>query len=385
MTNSIDNAQKLFDCEQYKAALEMSMDLIRNNINRKEAFIIATKSFLHRMDSPMHDEDNATFINSYKSACLLAETGEELRIIENEMAVEYQKWKARTITEHFRILERKPTINLLKDIYNTIPKYLEIPIFMILTENECINSFCERKGISREKFSQEYPSLAGPTEFSDDDISTLEYYTAQKIFNNANSKLTANADGNPEYIEMISKKILMELFTAERVAANSYSNDNCTGNIRLERLKLHAEILSFTMNAMIYPNGVPISLFLGDREDYHKQLKSIYYEIQQLDETFVIPTLPNIKGVRPQSEQPRSTVANSTSVPHSKQVANNLDQLPTGFLYFLAAINPLVGMIFCLFIKQTNPQKANTMTWVAVLSSIIGLIFIISYFSSQYA
>ena len=66
-----------------------------------------------------------------------------------------------------------------------------------------------------------------------------------------------------------------------------------------QRLKLLGEIISYTLSAMVYPNGTPMSIYVKTRTVEIEKLKKIYTEIKELDPSFEIPDLPNAEAVGP--------------------------------------------------------------------------------------
>ena len=53
---------------------------------------------------------------------------------------------------------------------------------------------------------------------------------------------------------------------------------------------------------MIYPNGKPMSLYMGNRANEVENLKEIYAEVQELDPSFEAPALPNAEAVKPAAQ-----------------------------------------------------------------------------------
>ena len=132
-----------------------------------------------------------------------------------------------------------------------------------------------------------------------EEVKTLEYETAKRIFANTQAKLSANKNGNNDFIRQVVQIVMNELLTAECIAKSSLGGEKIDPAVRCERLKLLGEIISYTLSAMVYPNGTPMSIYVKTRTVEIEKLKKIYTEIKELDPSFEIPDLPNAEAVGP--------------------------------------------------------------------------------------
>lgn len=310
MENSIQKAQALFEVKQYSPAIDMCLELIKEGRDKKDAFLIAAKSVLFCLKTPMDEDNNNTFLNTFKNACAEAKTVEEALELERDMTAAFYEWKAESIKAQLANLEKNPTLAQWKEYIPIFLGYTNLRVFIRISARNCqaVNAYCEEKGIEKkelgDKLKEEFGDKFETSEvITDEEIKTLEYETAQRIFANTQAKLSANNDGNGDFMKQVAQVITNELLTAECIATHTLPKKETNPDVRCERLMLLGEIISYLLSAMIYPNGTPMSLYMGNRADKVEELKGIYTEIKELDPSFEAPELPNVVAVEPAAAQ----------------------------------------------------------------------------------
>ena len=305
MENSIQKAQTLFEAKQYGPALDMCLALIKEGTDKKDAFLIAAKSFLFTLKTPKSEDSIETVLNTFKKACAEAKNVEEIRELERDMTAAIYEWKAKCIKSLLADLENNPTLEQWPKYYSIFPEFAKIILFVTLIPNSFIDEYCEKNGIDKKELIGKIEKESGDKYktaevITDEEIKTLEYEAVQRIFENTQQKLSANNDGNADFIKQVGRVVLNELLTAQCIASHALPKKGTNPDVRCERLMLEAKIISYTLSAMIYPNGTPMSLCMGDgRARDVEKLKGIYAEIQELDPSFVAPELPRVAAVEP--------------------------------------------------------------------------------------
>ena len=310
MENSIQKARTHFEDKEYLPALGMCLELIKAGTDKKDAFLLAAKSFLFTTKTPMDKDKISTVLNTFENACAEAKTIEEALEIERDMTATIYAWQAETIKAQLADLEKNPTLEQWKNYYSTLPEYIELILFVQLHTRNCqvTNAYCEEKGIEKKelgnKLKEEYGDRFKVSKvITNEEISSLEYETAQRVFRNIQAILSKNNDGNVEFLKRLSLVAIKGLTTAEQIAQHALPQKGQNPDVRCERLMLVAEIITYKLSAKIYPNGIPMSLFSGEgRVNEVNALKRIYAEIQELDSSFEVPKIPNAEEIKPTAQ-----------------------------------------------------------------------------------
>lgn len=309
MENSIQKAQALFEVKQYSPAIDMCLELIKEGRDKKDAFLIAAKSVLFCLKTPTDEDNNNTFLNTFKNACAEAKTVEEALELERDMTAAFYEWKAESIKAQLANLEKKPTLAQWKEYIPIFLGYTNLRVFIRISARNCqaVNAYCEEKGIEKKelgaKLKEEFGDKFETSEvITDEEIKTLEYEAAQRIFANTQEKFAENNEGNGDFMKQVVQVITNELLTAQCIVKHTLPKKGTNSDVRCERLVLLADITSYMLSAMIYPNGKPMSLYMGNRANEVENLKEIYAEVQELDPSFEPPALPNAEAVKPAAQ-----------------------------------------------------------------------------------
>ncbi len=306
MENSIQKAQTLFEVKQYGPAIDMCVELIKEGRDKKDAFMLAAKSFLFSLKTPKDEDSINTFLNTFQNACAEAKTVEEALELERDITAAIYAWEAESVKALLADLEANPTLEQWQKYYPIFPEYIKLRIFVRVHARNCqaTNAYCAENGIEKKELGNKIKEDFGDRfetskVITDEEVDTLEYETAQRIFENTQAKLSANNDGNGDFMIQVSKVIVGELLTAQCLVDHSLPKKGTNPDVRCERLMLKADITSYLLSAMIYPNGTPCSLYMGNRAGDVEKLKEIYSEIKELDPSFEAPELPNVEAVHP--------------------------------------------------------------------------------------
>lgn len=306
MENSIQNARVLFDNGQYDRAIDMCTELIEAETDRKDAFLISANSYMFAgLKTPTNEQDNEYFFKSFECACSYAETVEEAYELEREATQAFLNWKKKCVHYQLHMLESNPTMEQWGKYYPMFLKFSEMEIQIQIIARSCqpVETYCQENDISiLNLFNQLAEEFGEATDaITYEEIRELEYDTAVRVFENTQAKLAENNDGNPEFMAQVARVVLRELYMVRLLVDFHMPDEDEDPDVRCKHLRLNASITSYMLSAMIYPNGKPMSIFLGDRAKEVSDLKDMYNEIQTLDSSFVPPVLPSVEGVSPPS------------------------------------------------------------------------------------
>lgn len=306
MDMSIQQAKSLYENEDYQAAYEMANTLFKEGVEKKEAIIICIKSFLLLLPSPLYSkENNNTICSLVRKACDEAESIEEVLNIEYDIRTTIEKWKARTVTKLLEQIATNPSMKQWKEYYPIFPEFLMLDIFVGLAarESDPITKYCNENAIDAKEFGSRYPAKEIKKVLTEDEITSMEFDTSKIVFENAKDYLLECADSNAEFLRNSLPRILERFIIAQLVVDHTIPKEK--NEIWYERTLFKAEIINYTLNASVFPNGHEMSLVQGDRTSLISDLTRIYSEVKEYDDTFEEPPLPSstTKGLPSQSSQ----------------------------------------------------------------------------------
>lgn len=307
MNSNMEKAEALFKAKKFDEATDICLDLIHNETCKKEAFLLAAKCVLFSTNSPMNREKLNTVINSFGKACYETKTIEEALELEHDMLSASHEWEAKSIKAQLAILEHNPSMEQWKKYYPIFVEYIKIEMVILSVSRDCpvFETYCKEKGIEKEdlsdKLKEEFGNKYKASEvITQNEINTLEFQTAQRIFANTQASLDKNKEGNGEFIKHVADIAINRLGTAELIAKHVLDNNEITPDLHHKCMLLLAEIITYQLSAMIYPNGKAMSLLQTEniRAEYIQRLKEIYAEIQEINSSFEPPSLPDVNPVK---------------------------------------------------------------------------------------
>lgn len=313
MENSIQNARDLYESGQYKSALDMCLVLIKEGADLRDAYLIFANSYLLAgVRSPSNKKDTDFYIDTLSRACSYAETIDEAYLIEREARRAVNLWEKVCVEFNLHLLEENPTMNQWNKYIPIGMGIMTMCMTVQYAARNCavVNAYCQENSIGKADLFKQLEEKYGKAEkvVTERELGELEYNTAQRIFANTQNKLAANNDATPEYLQEVVKVVLGELYMVRLVVGCSMPDEGKDPEIRCKHLKLKAEITSYMLSAMIYPNGKPMTILSGDsRSEEISDLKAMYDEIQMLDPSFVPPELPSTPGVNQYSQSNSSS------------------------------------------------------------------------------
>ena len=301
---TLEYAQALYDSEQYTEAMSACAALLKSETDIGPAAFLGAKSLLYTITTPKDEEKKETFFSLINVACAKANAVEEIQNMEIEMSGVFYDWKAKSIKVLLAGLVVSPTFDNWKNYYPIFPEYIMMNIQMQLyfRNNDLVNHYCSEKGIEKKDYVDEFKDQIPGEVLSDSEIRTLEYETGLTIFADAQARCEADANGNPDFVTKLAEMLINALGVADLAVAHYLPKKEDDPATYCERLKSRAEIQTYELNALLYPNGTPISLIVSDRSKYIEKIKGFYAEICEMDPDFVPPELPDQAGIAPQRQ-----------------------------------------------------------------------------------
>lgn len=285
--NNIQNAKKLCELKQYEAALKMALTLYDNEIDAKEALLVAIESILGLMDTPTNDNNNSILLNTISKACENATTVEEVLAFEARVLTEFDSWHIETIKKWLRSIENSLSEKYI-DIYLTLSAEfasLRVQIIILIERCALIVSYCEDNNITREEFSVRFNlKELLPKGVSLEEEQALQYDTAVNIFEKTKAYVEENAHCNINFAKQLMDEVLPAITTARVLLEGTLPKDGFGSELRCERLRMKARILNFMCLAEIYPNGQQMYLWHNElRAKYVKEVEKIILEIKDYE------------------------------------------------------------------------------------------------------
>ncbi len=261
----IEQARRYFEAGSYADALRTCTELIKEKTEISKASLIAAKSMIFAHTDVPDDDTQKTIATSVSNACGYAESIEEAQQIEEEIYATFDIWHRQRVEADLQSLERNPTLDNWKTYFPKAPKYIMFNIMLMIASrnNKVVDEYCASQGIEKKEYGERRGTVQRQ-ELSSEEEHQMLFDTAMRIYPNTRANLEANNNGNGEFIKQVVQKYLNELLTVECMIKYSESDD-LPPAVNNERLKAEAEVTTYTLNALVYPNGQPLSLLSGDR------------------------------------------------------------------------------------------------------------------------
>ena len=302
MENRIEKAKTLYEDKNYTGAYKICAELLKARECMKDALLLSAKCLLNQFDSPLNEEHNNVFYSTVKHACNEAKTIEEVFEIELDITTTLNAWIAENVQKQLAILEKDPTLEKWGTYIKLDLEYTKMKLFtqLSLRNSPLVNDYCKEKGIEKKDYA-EMRGASLPKGISESEIHRLEYETALRTFEKTKKFLEENSDASADFVIEVTKVSNNSLLTTEQMIKYTIDNNEKDIAVKVERLKSLAEVISYILDAKIYPNGKEMSLYQTQsiREEYIEELRNIYKKIKTIDPEFIVPVLPDVEIVLP--------------------------------------------------------------------------------------
>lgn len=299
--SDISSAKMAIEEKRYNDAIQICSSLVDNGPHTTEFFSVFAQSLLLGMASPYNEEIKKAIFQSIELGADAAKTVEELCELQFGIDSAYYRWHEERIRADLNELERSPTLETWESYFRKDIPYTTFKINCRVVL--CATANYRKIKAENEDFDEilhKYDEATIDT-FPDEAQKTLEYGTGLRIFRAAQKFLENNNNLNVSAIQSIVAPILARLTVAELIINYSIPKEN--NEIAVERLKTQAECISYSLNAVVYPNGQAVSLAHGSyRTNGIDNLKKIYSRIKSIEPDFCAPSLPSAEAIQPQRQ-----------------------------------------------------------------------------------
>lgn len=305
--NSIEKAKELYESRSYYEAFDMAIALGENGEERKEALLLAAKSYIQGLPSAGHEDLNNVVLRTVSILCECVESIEELQYIEKGIFSAFYEWEARTLREKIEEVERVPTMENWKSVLPLRTEYLKLKLLLQATTRNCVfaTTYKLENDIDDKSFSKiMYECAKGGITAAE--ISTIKYETATRIFEQTKRFLSQNAHGSVAFANSIINKVVERTILAIMIVEGEIESDSVI-ETKCERTKMLAEIRRFVLGAMVYVNGTPNPVFSESyRGQVRQKINNDYMRIKGWEPGFIPPALPSVQQVSTQSSSSSS-------------------------------------------------------------------------------
>lgn len=193
-------------------------------------------------------------------------------------------------------LVNNPTFEEWKSYIKSKPTYSKIQFNIAIIFDNCsiAKQFMTENSLDVDEYQKYKPSI--PNKSTATIVDELEYKAALSIYERAILKVDEFGDANSLAVGELIRIVLQELMVSELMVKNVTPDSRGDKDVRLERLLAQAEIKNYILNAVVYPDGKPISILQSDRIKEIEELKTIYEEIKLINSEYVVPDLPSVVG-----------------------------------------------------------------------------------------
>lgn len=295
-----ENALELYNNEEYTTALTTCLKMMKESDTKFEVFLLAVKAYVH-VFNPLKDEDKKTLYQLAGYAAAKARTVEEVYDIENQAKELLQDRYLEVYKAAIELLEKEITMNSWGVIFPLPPKLMEINLMISITVGTKKKELCEAEGLSMDEASKKYSKSYSPEEGSEHDLKTLLFAAGNRIFDYIRAYFEQNNDGNTEYMQAVSSRSLEMLAVVQLVFKYCIPDEEANrDDLVLVRTKALATAAEYELNAILRPNGTPMSLIVNTdgRVKKIEELKGYYDTIRKIDPSFEEPPLPDEEGIQ---------------------------------------------------------------------------------------
>ncbi|MBQ2783054.1 MAG: hypothetical protein IJE94_07670 [Oscillospiraceae bacterium] len=301
MEAKLKRAESLYAAKKYKEAVKICLELVNEKEQVKEAWLLAAKSLLFSMGSPLNEESNKALFTTVGKAYAAATTFAEVQEIEHEVTDALNEWEEEKRKKTLVKLESNPTLDQFNEYLFQDSGYARMRISFSLETIKAIRSVPDDGTDKQERGEEKGRSKSTAEEGDVENYKLLVYETALRVFEETKKILTEKSDIHADAASNFASIVLERLLTAEAMVRFSIPKKGISAKESGERLKTFAKIITYRLDALIYPNGKALSLYLGNREEDINEIKDTYSKIKKIDPTFVAPALPSVEPITPKN------------------------------------------------------------------------------------
>lgn len=317
MSNDLLRAKTALEQKDYSKALNICTEIIQKKEDTPECYAIAAHAFLFVIDDPRSEKNQNTFGNTVTNAALGITSAEDACKLEYDLRKAINEWRSSYIRAKLEAVRAKPELKEggTLDQYNNsiVPFFYYIFILSGCLFGDMAAPYVKEVIGKTDKDAVEAlrhqyeEQLKGEDPLPDDVLYDLQVEAAMDIFERTSHFFEENNDSARDFALEVGGITRMNLMVANLLIGQSVPQEgketesDIPKSEIINRLKMQASIQEYKLNAIMRPDGKPMSLDVGEdvRRPAIGELERLYKRIQKLDQTFVIPSLPSIMGVVP--------------------------------------------------------------------------------------
>ncbi len=303
---SLSDAKRLYNRGRYVDCIEMCTELMDKNELSSEVFTLSAKSVVGLASYPIKDNEKEIILSAIKNAVGSCISVKEVFDVRYEIGMAFQKWRKEVIQKALQNLSSDFSVEGFKK-YSDI-KFISFTHALALPGNVKVTDrpdLLEKEGLGKEAAETKYIRHVDSVAF-DNEIKQMEFELVKNTFSNLVTYIENNGDGNADFCGTVATTALNCIAVLD-LLCSSFTPKEEDGlippEIIVERMFLHAQILTFKMDGMLCCYGRECSFFLGDdlRQQTYNKIKALYSSILQYDPDFQTPPMPRLYGIYPQA------------------------------------------------------------------------------------
>ena len=313
---NLSEATSLYNQGRYLDCIDKCNAIIETKEYSIEVFTLTAKAVIGQSAYPMKDNEKSLVTDCINNAVTFSKSVKEIYDVKYEIEKALQGWRKKAIA------------NSLQDLSNNFcieqyQKYIDVEFmssFGAMFISASVKSsnrpdLLEQEGIDEKSALKKYEKSLDDDAFKNE-YKQKEFEFAQNTFNNLINYVNSNRVGTAELCQEVSKVALQYTATLDLLCKHftpDPEDSKLSPETMIERLSLHAQILSYKMDGTLCCYGNDCSFYLGDdmRQETYDEIKALYAKIARYDPTFQAPPMPRLHGIYPQA--PVSSSASNSS------------------------------------------------------------------------
>lgn len=296
METTFQNALNLYEQKDYSAAADVAMKLFEGDYENKcELLVLVAKCCLDSRN--VNSISKAT--DMLKDACSFATCIEQVWDAEESFYPAFYNWRLSQYALKNAAFVANPTLDTLTAYFKLKQTLIrsEMLVMGALQLNcKMVDAFCASEGITPQEYSKNYFTPKVPVDTTASKRAELEASAAEVVFGLAKVQLGECTDVNVEFFKKTSLEVSTKLILAMALSEAAAQDKKITSEEKCKYLLLDANIVSFLLEAKMYPHGRYASIYTveDERAKYADRVKKNYEKISQINPDFDAPDVPSV-------------------------------------------------------------------------------------------
>lgn len=234
-----------------------------------------------------------------KDACGFATCIEQVWDAEESFYPAFYNWRFSQYALKNAAFVANPTLDTLTAYFKlkqTLIKSEMLVIGALQLNCKMVAAFCASEGITPQEYSQNYFTPKVPVDTTVSKRAEMEASAAEAVFSLAKVQLGEFSDVNVEFFKKTSLEVSTKLILAMALSSAAAQEKKITPEEKCKYLLLDANIVSFLLEAKMYPHGRYASIYTveDERAKYADRVKKNYEKISQINPDFDAPDVPSV-------------------------------------------------------------------------------------------